>query len=523
MHENKLSLGLWSLIALGMSSIIGSGWLFSAYKSAKYAAGGAMLVWLAGGIIILFLALVIAEIATFYHKRGLFGRVLAISHNKDMGYIPAMANWFGIVATIPTEAMATVQYLAKAQPAWNHYFYINNSLTSTGLIIVTGLVFVYYLINFWGAKYLARSNNAITLFKVLIPVITALAILFAAFHPGNFVAEKNEFLPFGTTSIFTAIMSGGIIYAFNGFQSVASFCSEAKNPARDIPLALIISVILGLIIYLLLQAAFIGGIPPELLKDGWSHLSFQSPIVELTSLLGLHVISFLLYVDACISPSGTGIVYTGATCRMLTAMSQEKQAPAYFDSLHPIYYFSRRSLTFNLFLALSLLWFFPSWESLMVIVSLYHVVSYLACPIAMMRFRITEPDRKRPFKVPYAKIICPVLFVFITLLFCLTPQSSLVSVTLSLVFFYTMYIFISNQGKAAGMLKAFKQSYCLILYFIVLSGLGFLGNPKGGGFQLISNEVFYVFMTLTSLTFYYWLVYGSHGTPENYQVVHATE
>lgn len=506
--NNKTSLGLWSLICLGVGSIIGSGWLFSAYKTAQYAAGGALFVWLVGGFIILLLALVIAEIATLYPKRGLYGRVLAISHNKDMGYITAIANWFGIVATIPTEAMATIQYIAKVMPHWNQYLFVNEDLTIIGLFIVSILILLYALGNFWGARYLARSNNVITFFKIFVLIITAVTILATVFHPDNFTIDGGVLLPNGMGSVMGAIMAGGIIYAFNGFQMIASFCSEAKNPGRNIPLALVFSVLIGLGIYLLLQTAFTGAVPQNLLANGWKGLSFQSPIVELSSLLGLHVISFLLYVNACVSPSGTGIVFTGGSSRMLTAMAQEKQAPAFFDNLHPLFNFSRRSLAFNLILALTLLFFFRSWASLMIVVSLFHVVSHLACPIAMMRLRLTEPNKERPFKIPFAQIICPALFVFITILFCLAPEENLILVTTALTAVYVMYIFISNQAKIPGMIKAFRQSYSLVLFFIVLTMLGFLGDPQGESLQLITGTTFYVLVGITSLIFYYWLVYG---------------
>lgn len=507
---SKNGLGLWSLVCLGVGSIIGSGWLFAAYKTAKYAAGGALFVWLIGAFVVTLLALIISELATLYPKTGLFGRVLAISHNKDMGYITAMVNWFGILAVIPTEAMATIQYLAKAKPDWNNYFFLKENLTGLGLLIVSCLVMLYSLMNYWGVSRLAKSNNIITFFKVMVPALTAIVILFTVFHPGNFTIDGGKLLPHGLGSVFTAIMSGGIVYAFNGFQTIASFCSEARNPGKDIPRALLISIAIGLSVYLLLQTAFIGGVPQELLSNGWQGLLLQSPIVELTGLLGLHVIGFLLYADACLSPSGTGIVYTGATCRMLTAMAQEKQAPAFFDHFHTIFQFSRRALIFNLGLALTLLWFFKSWESLMVICSLFNVISYLACPIALMRLRITNAHAERPFRLPLAHIICPLFFLFATILICLVPEGSLMLVTSLLIAAYIMYIFISNQANVKKMKKAVLQSYSLMLYFVVLTGISFLGNPQGG-LDCFSGQTFYILACVTGLVFYYWLVYGNVG------------
>ncbi len=92
-------------------------------------------------------------------------------------------------------------------------------------------------------------------------------------------------------------------------------------------------------IYLLLQLAFIAGLPPQYLANGWHGVDFQSPVVQLASLLGLNFITLILYIDACISPSGTGIIYTGATARMLTAMSQDKQMPSFLQNTSRLSFF----------------------------------------------------------------------------------------------------------------------------------------------------------------------------------------
>lgn len=508
MQAHKRNLGLWSLTCLGIGSMIGSGWLFSAYKTAQYAGGNAPVVWIIGAFFVILLALIVSEIATLHPKTGLFGRVLAISHNKDMGYITAMANWFATLACVPTEALATVQYLSKAKENWNAYLFVNEDLTGIGLVIVTVLLILYSLFNFWGARQLAKSNNVITFFKILVPCLTAIVILYTVFHPVNFTVDSGKLFSHGAASIATALLGGGIAYAFNGFQVVANFCSEVKDPGKNIPLALITSILITLAVYVLLQIAFIGGVPTEMLSQGWSQVSFQSPVVELTTLLGLHIISLLLYADAVVSPSGTGIVYMGATSRMLTGMAQEKHAPAFFDYLHPVFNFSRRSLTFNLFLSLLLLWFFHDWEAIMIVVTLFNAVAYVASPVALARLRIVEADSSRPFRLAFAKIICPLVFLAITMLFCVAPEKNLILVSVVLIIFYATYLFVSNQGQLSGILNAFYRSYNFLLYFIILTGIGLLHNPHGGGFHLISNTMFYSLVTITSIIFYYWLVYG---------------
>ncbi len=58
------------------------------------------------------------------------------------------------------------------------------------------------------------------------------------------------------------------------------------------------------------------------------------------------------------------------------------------------------------------------------------------------------------------------------------------------------------------MWHAVKRSYSFILYFIILTGIGYLNNPHGGGLDLFSDTTFYILVGVTGIIFYYWLVYG---------------
>ncbi|MCC2644583.1 MAG: family permease, partial [Burkholderiales bacterium] len=85
---------LFSAIAIGVSSIIGSGWLFASYKAAKFAGPVSIFSWVVGAAFALLIALLLAEIASIYHKEtGLFARLLSISHNRDYGFVISSTNW----------------------------------------------------------------------------------------------------------------------------------------------------------------------------------------------------------------------------------------------------------------------------------------------------------------------------------------------------------------------------------------------------------------------------------------------
>lgn len=84
-------------------------------------------------------------------------------------------------------------------------------------------------------------------------VFTVIVLAITAFHIGNFSAgagKDSGFAPFGLKGIFSAIASGGVIFAYLGFEQAIQLGGESKNPRRNIPLAVIGSMVLGVILYI---------------------------------------------------------------------------------------------------------------------------------------------------------------------------------------------------------------------------------------------------------------------------------
>lgn len=349
--------GLFSAIAISIGTMMGSGWLFASYYASKTAGGASILSWIIGAAVVLIMALLLAEIAIKHPVNGLFTRLISISHNPHFGFVTGISNWlFGLIV-VPSEAMSTTQYVATFYHPLTNYIFSSGSLTNIGVSVVGVFMLVYTLINYWGILFLSRINNAITTLKIVIPIATALLMLTAAFHSGNFTAQNASFIPFGNSSIFSAIVNCGIFYSFFGFQMAASFTTELKNPKRNVPIALVSSVLIVLVIYLLLQIAFIGSIPTHMLNHGWTHLNFESPLAQLTGLIGLNSLAIILYADALISPSGTGVVCHGASTRMLNEMAKHGQVPRVFAKINAAVNVSRTSLIFTFICSLILVIF----------------------------------------------------------------------------------------------------------------------------------------------------------------------
>ncbi|QGN80605.1 L-aspartate transporter [Piscirickettsia salmonis] len=386
-QDNKI--GLFSVIVIAVTSMIGSGWLFSAQLNAQLAGNYAFIAWIIAAAVAIIVGLCFSRLCILFPERGINAKCTSISHGKDFGMIFAFAIWFGLLAMIPTEAQATTQYLSPFIKFVT--LYQNDALTITGKFAALVILLVYFIINYFGITLLAKVNNISTVFKVSIPLLTIIILLAAHFDTTNFnlSANANEYT---LKTVKTALIGAGLIYAFNGFQVVAAFASEIKNPQRNVPLAIIISILFTLGIYMLLQLAFMGAIPTEIAIKGWSQLNFNSPLVNLTMLLGLNFIVIALIADSIVSPSITGMTYLDACSRMLYAMAEQGQMPRWIAKLCPKHNLSKRSLILNFIISAIILFNSSSWAALMVLTTAFNILGYIGAPLALGVL-----DKKRRF------------------------------------------------------------------------------------------------------------------------------
>ncbi|WP_139320000.1 amino acid permease, partial [Serratia marcescens] len=110
-------------------------------------------------------------------------------------------------------------------------------------------------------------NNLISVLKFLVPLLV-IVVLFSFFKPENL--HSQGLAPCGSAGVESAISAGGIIFAYLGLTPIISVDSEVQRPQRTMPIALILAVVLSTIIYVLLQRAFRGSIPIEMLSGGWA-------------------------------------------------------------------------------------------------------------------------------------------------------------------------------------------------------------------------------------------------------------
>lgn len=516
----RRDVGPFALMLTGLGSIIGSGWLFGAWRAAGLAGPDAVWAWVIGAAIITTIALTYAELGAMFPESGGMVRYSHYSHGSLVGFIGAWANWIAIVSVIPVEAEASVQYMASWPWKWAQDMYVHmpdghGELTVIGLSIAAVLVIIYFLLNFWSVKLFAHSNSAITVFKLVVPAMTGIALIASGFHSGNFsVGIHGDAHVMDFAAVLTAVATAGIVFSFNGFQSPVNLAGEARNPGKSIPFAVLGSIALATVVYVILQVAYIGSVPPELLaKAGWHGIDFRSPFAELALIVNLHWLAMLLYIDAFISPSGTGITYTATTSRMIYGMERNGTLPRVLGRLHPIYGVPRPAMWLNLVVSFLFLFFFRGWGTLAAVISVATIISYLTGPVSVMTLRRTAPDLHRPFRLTGLPVLAGIAFVMATELLYWAKWPLTGEIILLMVVALPVYFYYQARSGWRDFGRQLNGAWWLIVYLPVIATLSWAGSAKFGGKDYLTWGWDLAVVAAVGIVFYIWGVKSGWRTP----------
>jgi amino acid transporter len=412
----RRELGLIGATWASETSIIGSGWLFAPLTAALLIGGGAWLAWIIAAVVVIILALAHAELGAMYPVSGGTARFPHFAFGSVAGIGFGFFSYMQAVTIAPIECYAFVTYASYYWPGlFNAH---TGKITGAGLLVTVGLMAVFTAVNFLAMRIFARVNNTITWWKVAIPVL-AIIVLFFKFHPGNFTAGGAGMFPGGIRGLTAALPLSGIIFAFSGFEQADQLAGEIKDPGRNLPRAIIISILIGTLIYCLLQVVFIGALPAAVTAHGLQKITnpaiIAGPFAAVSALAGITWLAHILRVDAFVSPSGTGLIYTTGTSRIGYGLARNRYAPQIFSRVN-----SQGvpwvGLIFAFLFGLLFLLPFPSWRSIVGIIVGASVLMYAGAPLSVGAFRRQVPEANRPYRMPAAAVLTPVAFVVADLL-----------------------------------------------------------------------------------------------------------
>jgi amino acid transporter len=415
----RREIGFIGLLWASGGSIIGSGWLFGAQSALSAAGPAAIISWGIGAVAIMLLALVHAELGAMYPVAGGTARFPHYAFGGAVGASFGWFSWLQAATVAPIEVMAVIQYGQHYSFAssWMKQSGGEHVLTGSGIVAAVVLMAIFTAINFLSVRKLAHTNSAATWWKVGVPLVTIAVLALVSFHAGNFTAADG-FSPNGTSGVLAAVSSSGIVFALLGFEQADQLAGESANPRRDIPRAVIGAIAIGAMIYILLQIVFLAALPSSQIGSTWAgsaYTTFTGPFAQLATLIGAGWLATILYIDAVISPGGTGLIYTTASSRVSYGLSRNGYVPAIYERIN------RRGVPwFGLLTAFAVgcICFlpFPSWRSLVGLITSASVLMYAGAPLALGVFRSRLPDAERPYRLPGASVLSPMAFAVANLL-----------------------------------------------------------------------------------------------------------
>jgi len=389
------AVGLLDLTALGIGAIIGTG-IFVILGEAIGDAGPAIILsFVAAGVTCAFSALSYAELASSIPVSG-----SAYTYGyATMGELLAWIIGWDLILEYGVS-------VAAVAVGWGQYF---NELLDTlfGLSLPDALasppgdggsfnlpaVFIVLLITgllIVGVRESARANAVMVVIKVAI-VILFIILAFTGFSSDNL----KPFNPEGFGGVWTA--ASVIFFAYIGFDAISTSGEEVKRPSRDLPIAIITSLAVCTLLYILVSTAAVGALPYTKL-DGQ-----EAPLAYVLDTLGFSWGATVISFGALIAITSVVLTILYGQTRIMFAMCRDGLLPRSFAKISekrrtPV----RITATFGILIA-ALAAFVPL-EEIAKLVNIGTLFAFVITNIGVIVLRRTRPDLERGFRVPFVPL-----------------------------------------------------------------------------------------------------------------------
>jgi len=493
----KKDLGLWSVIMLALGGILGPAVAYAPVYTLAYAGPIGILAWPIAMVMIIPIGLVYAELGTTWPKAGGVAYYPSKSNGPIVGAINGWSSMVGYLFVGPVIVFAVVEYLSFYFPS----LYANGTLTYLGIVVAEIVLILVFLINILRIKHMGAINLILTAITLLLIGVVVIALAFY-FKLSNITSTAGGVIPYGFTGFFGAITL--TVFGYGGFRQPIDYSEEVKNPGKSIPIAIIVALLVSGLVFSLESLVFAGAINFSKLgisTGNWAALfAYSSPYATLSKVLVLPAIVIIAIIVALIATFKDGVIYYGGTARVGEVLAREdKFLPKLFDRMNvrgiPVY-----SIVLVLIITIVLVALGRSLATIIGIMVDGFLLSYAPGAISLMVFRKTDMVTKRPFKLPFAKILAPIAFIVANLLVYWSGWSAVEIIIpldfagILLVLVYSHYTKIDMKYAMYGIWMPVYLIFILIMSRIgssLFHGLNYIAFPYDTIVFIIVTMVFY--------------------------------
>jgi APA family basic amino acid/polyamine antiporter len=419
--ELKKVLGKWSLTAIGVGAIIGGGIFVLTGTGAYYHAGPALAIsFIIAGIACVFAALCYSEFASilpvegsaYAYAYGTIGEIFAwiigwgLILEYAMGSMTVAVSWSGYFNKLLKMFGIKLPEWLTSDPA--SYTGEGFSMNLPAFLIV--LFVISILIK--GTQSAAKANNMIVILKVsaIIFVIIAGAFFINVENWTPFIPEATQIIDKETTHDaygVAGIISGAaaIFFAYVGFDAVSTQAGEAKNPKKDVPFAIIASLLICTILYILVSLVLTGMMN---YKDfdplGQYPDAIKAPVAYAFDIAGQAWAGYIITIAATVGLISVLMVMIMGQSRIFLGMSKDGLIPQVFSKINPISGTPKTNLMI-LGGIIAIVAAFTPINKLADMTSFGTLFAFTMVCVAVWILRVKQPNIERTFKVPALPLI----------------------------------------------------------------------------------------------------------------------
>ncbi len=448
-EELKRSISAIALTALGVGAIIGTG-IFVVIGEGAAIAGPALVVsFILAAITCAFSALSYAELSS---SVPVSGSAYTFSYATLGEIVAFIIGWdlileYGVsVAAVAVGWGGNVNEFLEAAFGVALPDAISKSPSDGGVFNIPA-VFIVLLISFLltiGTRESTRVNAVMVAVKLIV-LAFFIVVAFTAFNSSHF----TPFAPNGVSGVTVA--AGVIFFAYIGFDAVSTGSEESNNPGRDLPIAIIGSLLISTVIYVLVSIAAIGVAPIETLTGSDAPLA-----AALREGAGLPWAGGILAAGALVAITTVVLVIMYGQTRIFFAMCRDGMFPRRLAHVHPRFGTPAR-LTIGFGVLIAILAAFIPLGEIVKLVNIGTLFAFLLVNIGVLVLRHTRPDMPRPFRVPWSPVLPIVGCLFVIYLMTQLPLTTWVRFIVWLIIGMIIYFAYSRrhsrvrlEGAAAG-------------------------------------------------------------------------